>query len=458
MMRRIETVLIAAVCAMSFMACSACGGGNSNPTGPVSKTSQFFLPTGEPRNTLDPHMQMDAQGNLHFVYAAYSQGDAYYAYCTSNCTSASQMKVVQLKTQGTVSNARVAVGSDGKPQILLNTFERVYLATCSGDCTQSGAWKVSPILEHAGKLEVSGDAFTVTADGKPRFIVHGFRSIGGASVHTTYYMQCDSNCSSPGSWTQSQISARNWVMGSLRLSAAGQPRLVYAELINGGIYMSNYIECDSGCTSPVNWKGTQLYRTFYGLTEELPMHAAMSLRLTSKGKPRVALMGDDGNGRNLVYLECDGNCGAGPEDWLYQIILPSDRGGNELKAGLELALDAQDRPRLAYSAAFNIVMGYCDSACTDETKDTWNLAKVEFSSDMKKDNIIPYPDCTISGGWFLNNPTIAIGKDGLPRIAYRAMDVSGGGTGNTGPGDLKCAAGPDMTFGRYTQLDSFRKL
>ncbi|EPX64650.1 hypothetical protein D187_000072 [Cystobacter fuscus DSM 2262] len=454
MMRRIETALFAAVCAVVFVACSACGG-KDNPNGPVSKTSQFFLPTGEPRNTGDPHIQADAQGNFHIVYPAYSRGDAYYAFCPSNCSSVEQAKVVHLETQGTVDNARVAVGPDGKPQVLLSTHERVYYATCSGDCTQRASWTVTPIIEHGGEREVSGDAFAVTPQGKPRFIMHSYRSIGiGAPTPATFYVQCDNNCQNPASWTQGQISARNWQMNSLRFTPSGQPRLVKAELVDGGNHLSYYYECDTDCASAANWKGTALYKTFYGFSEAVRMYPAMSLRLSSQGKPRLALMGDDGSGRNLLYLECDTNC-TSAEGWFAQILLPSDKGGAELKAGLELALDSKDQPRIAYAAGYNIVIAHCDANCTDETKSKWNLAKVEFAADMEKDKIIPYPDCNIAGGWFLHSPSIALGKEGLPRVAYRAQDISGGGS-NPGPGEIKCTAGADMTFARFAQIDELR--
>jgi hypothetical protein len=456
MMRRIETALLAAVCAVGFVACSACGGGKDNPNGPVSKTSQFFLPTGEPRNIGDPHMQADAQGNFHIVYPAYSRGDAYYGFCPSNCSSAEQVKVVQLKTEGTVDNARVAVGPDGKPQLLLNTFQYVYYATCTGDCTQSASWTVTPIISHAGKRKVTGDAFALTPQGKPRFLIHTSPgAFGPGSDPATVYVRCDSDCQSPASWTSSQLSTSNWEMASLRFTSSGQARLTKADLRQGGLYVGSYLECDGDCASAANWKGTDLYRTFYGATEAVRMYSAISLRLTSQGKPRVTMIGDDGKGRNLLYLECDTNCTT-QDSWLAQILLPSDGGGQHLKAGLDLSLDGQDRPRIAYAANYNILVATCDAQCTDETKPSWKLAKVEFAGDMQTDKIIPYPDCNIAGGWFLHSPSIAVGKDGLPRVAYRAQDISGGGS-NPAPGESKCLAGPDMTFARFTQLDALRE-
>ncbi|MET0402299.1 MAG: hypothetical protein ABW123_07835 [Cystobacter sp.] len=457
-MRRFEIVLLAAVCSVGLVACSGCGG-KDNPQGPVGKTSQFFLPTGSPRNVGDPHVQTDAQGNFHFVYPAYSQGDAYYGFCPSNCGSAEQVKVVQLKTQGAVDNARVMVGPEGKPQLLLNTYERLYYGSCTGDCTQSASWQVTPILEYDARArrEVSGDTFALTPQGKPRFLLHAFRSLAPGSYETgTYYVQCDSDCQKPESWTAARISEKNWVMGSMRFTPSGQPRLVKAELMQGGIYMASYYECDGDCTAAANWKGTELYRAFFSATEAVWMHAALSLRLTSQGTPRVALLGDDGQGRNLVYLECDANCGA-EAGWFGQILLPSSGGGERLKAGIDLALDDQGRPRIAYAADFNILMATCDANCSDEKKSDWKLAKVEFASDMKTDQIIPYPDCNVAGGWFLHSPSMVLGKEGLPRVAYRAQDISGGGS-NPAPGEIRCVAGPDMTFARFTQLDEIRTL
>ncbi|ATB31439.1 hypothetical protein MEBOL_004902 [Melittangium boletus DSM 14713] len=461
-MRRIESALLAVFCAVGFMACSACGAGTGG-TGPggtnqgtdkaVGRAGQFFLPTGTPRNTANPRVETDAQGNVHMVYPAYSQGDAYYAWCPANCGSADKVKVVQLKTEGTVDNAMLAVGADGRPQLLLSTYKRVYYASCqSGDCTQASSWSVNPILEHDGQREVSGEAFALTPDGKPRFVMHSYRSVGiGSPTPGTFYVQCDADCARPESWTTNQISGRVWQEITLRFNAQGRPRLTKAEIENYGDYMGYYAQCDGDCTVADGWKVAELHKVFFGFSEAVRMYPTLSLALTSKDTPRVLLLGQVNGARNLIYAECDSEC-TNDQKWSAQYLLNAGSEGEVLRAGLDLALDGEDRPRIVYTASWNILVGSCDSECTNPDKPSWQLGKVEYSGDMQTDKIIPYSNCTMAS-WFLHSPSLALGKDGLPRVAYRAQDISGGG-GKPEPGTTPCSAGADMTFSRFAQLGS----
>jgi hypothetical protein len=466
MMRRIGSALLAVFCAVSFMACSACGsetgGGGGGPggtggTGGQTAAGQFFLPTGAPRNTANPRIEADAAGNLHMVYPAYSQGDAYYAWCPADCKTADQVKVVQLKTSGTVDNAMIAVGRDGKPQLLLSTYQRLYYATCTGaDCTQQASWTVTPILEHGGTREVTGEALALTADGKPRFLMHSFRSFGvGAPTPGTFYVQCDGDCHNASSWKVSQISTKVWQEVTLRLNAEGQPRLMKSELgvTNNGDYMASYAQCDGDCTEAGGWQVADLYKAFYSAYEAVRMYPATSLALTSKGTPRVLILSQDNDARGLLYAECDAGC-TSDANWQAQFLVNPGPDGEKLRAGLDLALDGQDRPRIVYTASWNILLGVCDADCTNAQKPGWSLGKVEFSGEMKPDTVIPYSNCTVSS-WFLHSPSLALGKDGLPRVAYRAQDVSGGGK-KPDPGTTPCSAGTDMTFSRFTQLSSLK--
>jgi len=210
-----------------------------------------------------------------------------------------------------------------------------------------------------------------------------------------------------------------------------------------------YVACDAACTDGERWVGTGLYAAYSDRYVE-EIDPAVSLALTRAGTPRVLVLGADEAGRRaLVYLHCESDCtGSG---WSGQVLIGGEEGDN-LGAGLDLALDAQDRPRFVYTAAYNILLAFCDASCESENA-PWELTKVEFGSDMPPDQVIPYPNCTVSA-WFLRDPSVSIGLDGLPRVAYRAEDVSGG-LNNPDPTVPDCVAGTDMTFSRFAQLGSY---
>src|SRR5204862_7639663 len=95
---------------------------------------------------------------------------------------------------------------------------------------------------------------------------------------------------------------------------------------------------------------------------------------------------------------------------------------------------------------YNIAIGFCDEAdCTTENA-KWDLGKVEYSGEMKPDEIFLWENCNVSA-WFLHSPSIALTPDGRPRVGYQARDISGGFS-NPDKTKPRCIAGTDMTWSR----------
>jgi hypothetical protein len=158
-----------------------------------AQATPFFLTTGEELvNTFAPTVETDAQGNVHMVYPAYIPDGAFYAYCPADCTAPEQLSVVRFPTpeDGTAGNAMLALDANGLPQVLIATGTTVYYATCSGDCRQESSWTLSKILDHAGERELTGEAFALDPQGRPRFIIHAYRAMFGigAPEPGTWYM------------------------------------------------------------------------------------------------------------------------------------------------------------------------------------------------------------------------------------------------------------------------------
>ncbi|MFT3917714.1 MAG: hypothetical protein QM704_27620 [Anaeromyxobacteraceae bacterium] len=435
-------------------ALGACGGGgdasgNGGKPG-VGASSAFFLPTGEPENTTDPHVEVDGQGNLHMIYRAYGGGLAYYGSCAAGCASPADVKVVVFQAEASVSHMALALTKAGKPRVLLSTMQRVHYLACDGDCTQPAAWDAATVLEHGGKYEVSGEALALTPDGAPRFLFHTYRTYAGIGqgAPETFAMGCDAGCLEPASWGAAKIADQLWQANALRIDAAGVAHLAtvvsQVDLDMGLDDYGAYLECSDGdCGSPASWQGTGLLRAFSSRWIE-GIDPAVSLALTADGHPRVALLSKDAAGkRNLSWFSCDDGCTSGSR-FSGGVLVQSDA----LDAGLDLALDAAGRPRLAYTGNADVMVAACDDGgCTDGNR--WTPRAVERSGDMKPDEIIPYPNCTVAA-WVLDRPTLAMGADGAPRVAYVATDLSGG-TQNPDPTKPPCVAGPDMVFARFAK-------
>lgn len=424
-------------------------------TGAASAAGPFFLPTGaEVYNTHAPRVEMDAAGGVHLAYPAYVPADAFYAYCPGPCDGPADFSVVVFPTggAGTVHDVMLALDANGAPHVLIATGTTVMYASCSGDCRRQDAWRLTTVLDHGGDREVTGEAFALDPAGRPRFVMHAYRAMFGigAPEPGTFLVSCDGGCHGPSRWSVAKISDQIWQENTLRYDATGVAHLATVATTDDGDLVA-YLRCESDCANEEvdNWPGVGLA---YGYSDRWveEIDPAVSLALTPDGRPRLVLLGRGDGGRFLAYFACDQDCAAaGGAAWVGNYLLDGDIGD-----GLDLALDAAGRPRIAYTYAGHIFLLHCEGDCLADEDADWGIAKVEMGSDMPPDLIIPYADCNVAA-WFLRQPSLAIGADGLPRVAYRAEDISGGGSLYTPPDRPRCLAGADMTLDRFVALTGY---
>lgn len=434
-------------------ASSTDNGGTANGGGVTA--TRFFLPTGEPDNTVAPSIEIDAQGGIHALYSAYAGGDAYYAYCPANCRGQSDVKVVAFDTDGTVANAMLALDKDGHPRVLLSAFQKLYYASCDAGCTSISGWTVDEILDHAGDREVSGEALALDPNGHPRFLMHTYRAyLGiGQKPPKTFYAACDAHCNLASSWTYSEIAQEIWEGTSLRFDRAGGAHIATVIDLNegdqAGKKLSAYLECNGACTGKDDWNGIGLIAPWESDLEAVSVRPTVSLALTHAGAPRIAVLGRDDSGhKRIVYFQCDQDCTN--DHWQGAVVSNHDK----IDAGLDLALDAHDHPRLVYTLNYNIGLAYCDGEPCGGPSSNWDLTKVELGGDIPPDEIFLWQNCTV-GAWFLHSPSIALTADGKPRVGYQARDVSGG-VSLPDPTKPACKAGTDMTWSRLSVLASYK--
>lgn len=356
------------------------------------------------------------------------------------------MQPVLLPTEGTVGNAALALTSDGKPRALLSTLLRVYYAQCDANCVDVDSWTITPIVEHQGDQDVTGQALALDPNDHPRFIMHTYLAYLGVGQKPpkTWYVQCDSNCNEPSSWSQSvvsedKISANTQLLFDRAGVAHALTAIENADGMSAGLKVAAYMECTSDCTSPDAWNGVGLAQLYDSIVEEIKPSLAMAL--TKEGNPRVLFLERGGpNNKRLLYFECDGQCSE--DNWTGSAL--SDL--SQLGSGVDMVLDAQDHPRFVFTLDYNIGLYSCDSASCAQEDSKWELTKVEFSSDLPKDNIILWPNCTIDA-WILHKPSLSLARNGAVHVGYQATDLSGG-VKVTDPNMPGCVAGKDMTLSR----------
>lgn len=423
------------------------GGAPNEPGEPPNRAEgAFFLPTDTATNTSSPRVEVDAKGGTHFLYPAFAIGDAFYAYCAAGCRGPEDVRSVRLETQGSVTNAALALDDAGRPRALLATFTSVYYAWCDSRCTDAASWTTTKIIEHGSDDEVTGEALALEG-GKPRFIMHAYRKFLGAfQKPETFYVECDEACDEPASWSVHSISEQLWEGSTLRFDESGIAHVATVVQVvpeAGGPIdkIAAYFECSGDCTTAESWNGLGIDHAYEETTADPTIQPSVSLSLTRAGAPRVVVLGKDEDGARLSYHECDDDC-LDSASWSPFMRLTDPHFG----AGLDLALDHADQPRLVFTSGYNIVLAECSQPhCTDDDAE-WSFSTVEKASSMKPDAIITWPNCTVSA-WQLHTPSIALSAAGKPEVGYQARDLSGGFS-SADPTKPACTAGTDMSLTR----------
>lgn len=425
--------------------------GKGDPSPATGK--KFFLPTGEPDNTSAPRLEVDPSGNLHAVYPAYAVGGAYYAFCGADCAGTEETKVVRFETDGTTTNAMLALDAEGHPRVLFSAYSKIYYGSCDSDCGNRESWSYAPILDHGSDLEVTGQAFALDPQGRPRFVLHTYlTALGiGQGDPVTYWVSCDSDCTNPNQWTKSAIQPTDIVSyATLAFDPQGKAHLAGMTTAKDGdteIDVAAYFECASDCGVEANWKGIGFGSYFTSEYEAVRFTPSLSMALTKGGQPRVTFVAKgESDQKQLFYLACDADCTA--DNWAAMLLSSHEK----LDVGVDLALDAKDKPRVAYTVDYNILLASCDDADCATAGDAWKGTVVEGGSEMPPDQIFLYPNCNVSA-WFLHSPSVALTSGGAVRVGYQARDISGGFDHPDNP-NTECVAGTDMTWSRVAFLSS----
>lgn len=430
-------------------------GASTQDPAPSEAKARFFLPTPEVDNTGAPHLSLDKAGGLHTAYPTYVGKGAYYAYCDAACSSEADVKVVRFETEMTVLNALVAVTDDGRPRVLLNSWDRIYYAECDEDCTEQTSWSIGAILKHDNKKEITGEAFALDPDGNPAFILHSYVELFGVGqeVPATHFAWCGGDCTNTANWIANKLADENWEGGALRFDDDGGAHLFAAEVTyEVGVPKDRipvYASCASHCEDGgATWSSLSLnYPAYEDRNKAVSMRPALSLELTSDGAPRVLAMlnGEAEDERWITYMACDQDCTASGESWAGTVV----SNNPNIAAGLDLALDANDRPRMVYNLGYSIFYAACDTGlCTNESEE-WQISPVELAAEMDPDEVILWPNCNVDA-WFLHSPNVVLDADGKARVGYQAADMSGGGVPDPDPNQTPCMAGLDMTWTRLT--------
>jgi hypothetical protein len=420
------------------------------PPPPPAVAGGVFL--AEDPKTAGADIAVDARGGMHAAFAGYvgygTVSPGYYFFCDGSaaCADPAAWKGVMFGSskEDYIVKAEIALTAAGQPRLLLyNDYNgRIYsYAACDADCTNPARWTVTDITRvqwdtDLDTFEYSYHSFALDPHGRPRFV---YQDHYGSIHNGVFYVFCDTNCSDAANWYEENISAGPEYDGdrvqtpALAFTSQGQPRIItqlYSadESLPEGVY---YITCDTGCDLKANWRRMRLFDRGNG-------HASWTLALDAQDRPRVAFYQAEmpgGAGNRLFYAWCNAGC-TSAASWSNAPVGLAQGDGQDPA----LALDAQGRPRIAYTRPSLEGIGYrwCDSQC-ESAGAQWKGRAVEPISKLNSDYPIPPPfDCSLAT-WSGLKPALALDRAGNPRFAYEGEHIHGG----------TCTAGVDWRSARF---------
>lgn len=408
--------------------------------------------------TAYPTAKVDSAGGVHVAFTPQSANPnnptrpAYYAYCPANCTSAAAFTIIPLSDG--VDFAALDVDANGRPRMLLRlTIQSgsIYLFQywqCDSNCTNPAQWTGDSIgyayRRQVGWVESFVHSFALDGAGRPRFVYYDSGADQNDPHWGVFYAYCDNSCTNAANWYEARLLDDNQATDfALSFSPNNQPRLALYTDVND-VWAVVYAECNQACETAANWGGFVLVDT---VSASVTHWANYSLAVDGNGRPRLALYTGTGSGGSLTpntlyYLACQsGDCAQAANWTAVDLNFPPTHG----EEGVSLALDGQNRPRLAYhapmAAGFGLYYGWCNTNCEANTAG-WQAQEMEASEEVNAELPIPpwpgcafpecdppIPPCTVSTWDTGVRPSLALDATGRPRIAYDANHEQGGACG-----------------------------
>ena len=354
-----------------------------------------------------------------------------YGYCPPPAAQCSDARKWSYLSQGdAVDQAQLALTPEGKPRVLVglhNTaaFEEwLFYGECNHNCTASADnWTfVHVATQSLNAVSISDSerprrSFALDAQGHPGFVYYDRDYVNKEPDHTGgYYYSCQTNCTDRANWSEAHFTRTSGYYDEmidapvLQYTSDGRPRVLavlYPLNETGEPYGLYYFACDTACATAGAWDRTMIDERTSG------PYPAWDLELDSRNNPRVAYFkyNAGSSSRTLWYEWCNTACSNGANWNKTSVGVPVEEG-----IGADLELDSTGRPRIAFLTSNQLGYTWCNNNCT--TPQGWQHGYGDSDDQMTEDYPIALPATCNSAIWYTYSPSLALDKNGDPRIAY----------------------------------------
>jgi hypothetical protein len=389
----------------------------------------YWVGPDDPLPTYGTSIAVDARGGIHAAYSIYSgvnweSRSAIYAYCPTNFSDRANWTFVRIGEA--VQDVRLALDPEGRPRLMLfgptghPDRMRYQYAECNAGWTNAENWKITTVatpLETTAMREYDSNRyFAISRQGTVAFVYTDTPDIENPH-RGAFYMSCASGCTDLRNWTDTRITASYIMNPALAFSPDGHPRLAFGIFLDTDLYLA-YAQCDGDSSDPAQWSALVLTR----------MHgtATYSLQSDRNGRPRLAFSSGSYaaapfTDHQLFYLWSMAGDVTDPGNWHFNNV-----GLYMTSGGVDLALDAQDRPRLSFLVGAGLGYGWCDRDA-ETPNPVWEYRIVESNAALASDyEVLPIMKCTVSAWINGQRSSLALDPMGHPRFGYDAEHIWSG--------------------------------
>lgn len=410
---------------------------NTTSSPPPVPTTAGALFADTQWKTASNSIAVDAAGGMHLAYYYYEPASgqaptsAVYLYCPAQCDQAANWNGVSMGNL--VNEVQLKLTPAGQPRLLFRATSQVqaggndyFYAECNQNCLDPNQWGLTYILTSFGTsiFDVNDDTlpqryFDLDPQGHPRFLYLDRNYPIEPDHYGAYYVTCESDCTQEANWSQTLISEViqqpfNWeVFEYMALTFTQQGQ---------PRFVANVIPLNGDpaiyyfeCNTNCNERlnWSRVLVSERGGGSDL----SWDIALDANDRPRLAVYPAatlNNTGERLYYLWCNADC-LNEASWQRRDLGLGTKNGQEP----DLELDAQGRPRLAYAYDTSNVLGYswCDTNC-ESPGAQWQHQVIESATTLEQAWPGAYPIACNPGLWHGLTPTLALDGAGNPRIGY----------------------------------------
>lgn len=389
-------------------------------------------------------LAIDAQDGIHVAYAQRvplaDAPKAAYAYCPATAACGAGEGWIGVELGEDVLGVMLATTSEGHPRLLIQQDGKVYsggrdyhYASCDAACDQVASWQVGYVTSTWG-TDISDAflgtrtrrAFALDGQDRPGFVFYDRNYFHLEPDHIGgFYTWCESDCASgtpeAPTWQEAYIGGGTsgdtdiYDLPALAYTSDDQPRMV-VEVTTGDAGAERMGIIYKACDADCDRSSSWTHTPI--AVRGYETYVSWDLAVDAQDRPHVAFYQgslEGGGGHRLSHLTCAGGCDD-PTSWTtLDLGLPQGDGESP-----DIEIQPDGRPAISYlrSGGSAVHLIRCVGDCTQSSG--WRETILDTGGDLETDFPVARPFTCDAGFWDAESSRLGFDSAGRMRVVYDA--------------------------------------